>query len=108
MRPLWLAFMVLLLALFAANHVEFHLYVRSLDDEPSQEDGVHMPVKTETGEDGHLVVLVSEKDRPTVDAPWLNFSELGKWNRDPSAQTPPPESLARLDGKRVVVAGFMS
>ncbi|MHC4598681.1 MAG: hypothetical protein ACYS47_06720 [Planctomycetota bacterium] len=108
MSRAWQFILVLLLALFAANHIEYFLHVRSAGKAEPPASGVPIPVKTEEGEDGHFQVAVDEaKLRPPGEDPVFRFSELRKWHRDPEGKTPPPKALADLLGRRVAAAGFM-
>ncbi|GEM_PF-3148627 len=106
LRRIWKIGLPLLLLLFAANHVE-HL-LRTGGDADGGETRASIPVRTEAGEGEHVRIGVDEEALDLdLDVPLLTFKALGEWTYDPVKKTGPPETLKKLDGKRVALAGFM-
>jgi hypothetical protein len=107
MRKLFPVIVLLLIVVFAANHVEQFLRSRENQKDPAGE-GVAIAVKTEPGEGEHFEIAVDEGNlKLPGKEPVVRFSDLRSWTFDPVKKNEPPEAVKALHGKRVAVAGFM-
>ncbi len=63
----------------------------------------------EKGPSGHSTIGIAEKPIESDTGKTLNltFSRLMTWHYDAADNTPPPEKIAKLDGRKVKLTGFM-
>jgi hypothetical protein len=66
-------------------------------------------IQEEKGPSGHSTIGIDESsiEKDTAKTLTLTFSELMRWEYDADNDTPPPEKVAKLDGRKVRLTGFM-
>jgi hypothetical protein len=66
-------------------------------------------IKEEKGPSGHSTIGIDENsiDIDPTQTLALTFASLMRWEYDADSDTPPPEKVAELDGRRVRLTGFM-
>jgi len=93
-----------LVAIFAANHLEYRLRQARL--RRSAAGGV--VVRMESGALGHTTIGVDESMfSAAADRTFLRFALLGEWAFQPGARVSCPEAVRALDGKEARCLGFM-
>lgn len=104
-RRRWLRYgLPLLLACFAANHLEYYYRQKRVAARtPSA-----VVVKAEGNLfAGHNTLGIDESRTAPVDGQFLRFSTLGQWEFDPKTPSPCPEGIRRLSGREALCLGFM-
>lgn len=66
-------------------------------------------IQKEKGPSGHSTIGIVESsiERDTAKTLALTFSRLMAWEYDADHDTPPPEKVEKLDGRKVKLTGFM-
>jgi hypothetical protein len=66
-------------------------------------------IKKEEGPSGHSTIGIDEStiQEDTARTLTLTFSRLMAWEYDADNDTPPPEKVEKLDGRKVKLTGFM-
>ena len=66
-------------------------------------------IKKEEGPSGHSTIGIDEStiQEDTAKTLILTFSRLMDWEYDAENDTPPPEKVEKLDGRKVKLTGFM-
>ena len=66
-------------------------------------------IRKETGPSGHSTIGIDESSIETASkkALALTFSNLMTWKYDADGNSPPPEKIKKLDGRKVKLVGFM-
>jgi hypothetical protein len=99
--------LALLLAAFAANHLEHRLRQRRLRAAAAAGSGAPV-VRAEGGVLGHSQIGIDEGTLgPSGGVPFLRFAMLGLWDFDPQKPAPCPEQIAALSGREASCVGFM-
>jgi hypothetical protein len=103
---MWLVGLAALVAVCAANHIEYAWRSRAAASPAAAK--LSVVVKQEEGTIGHRTVGVAEGSLPDqADARVLRFSTLAAWNYDREKNPPCPPEIAALAGSQVNVVGFM-
>jgi hypothetical protein len=66
-------------------------------------------IRKETGPSGHSTIGIDESsiEAASKKALALTFSNLMTWEYDADGNSPPPEKIKKLDGRKVKLVGFM-
>jgi len=105
-NKLYSVWLLVLILVFAANHIEYYFRMRSISNKSKNTGAV--VVKAEGGQMGHSTIGVDEKSIIHKSGKtFLRFSTLGTWDFDPEKKNPCPESIKKLSGQSVTCIGFM-
>ena len=84
---------------------------RAQNKDPNKADGKNTGVliQEEKGPGGHSTIGIIESSikRDTRKTVTLTFSSLMIWQYDADNDTPPPDKVEKLDGRKVKLTGFM-
>ena len=71
--------------------------------------GTKAQVVEEKGPSGHQTIGIDESTvvEPSGKEPTLHFSALMAWDYKPESNSPPPEKIKSLHGRKVRITGFM-
>lgn len=95
----------LLLASFAANHLEYRYRQKRL--KTAAETGA-LVVRTESSSSGHSQIGIDESSlKQEREGPMLRFSLLGEWDYDPQKPSACPAEVKELSGREASCVGFM-
>ncbi|MDJ0818973.1 MAG: DUF3299 domain-containing protein [Desulfobacterales bacterium] len=78
-------------------------------DKLANEKTTGVLIQKEKGPSGHSTIGIVEStiERDTGETLALTFSRLMTWKYDANNDTPPPEKVEELDGRKVKLTGFM-
>jgi len=102
----WLLGLAGLLAVCAANHIEYAWRSRAAAARGAPK--LSVIVKQEEGAVGHRTIGVAEASLPDqAGTQVLRFGTLAAWNYEREKSPPCPQAIAALSGNTVMVVGFM-
>jgi len=94
-----------LLAGFAANHLEGHYRQKRAK---AAADAGSLVVRAESSLAGHSQIGIDEASLGSAqERPLLRFAMLGEWAFDPQKPSPCPEAIRALSGREACCVGFM-
>ena len=97
-----IVFAAVMLAVFAANHVEHHVRAERIQRQAAEQDVPVMQVVSNAS--GHSSIQIDEQARR---GGYLYFNTLEAWAYSKESPTPCPEGVKEADGHKVKLTGFM-
>jgi hypothetical protein len=97
------------LVIFAIQSLIRHSGAQNEEANKAQGKTSAVQIQEEKGPGGHstIGIVESSMEGDTEKTLALTFSRLMTWEYDADNDTPPPEWVAKLDGRKVTLTGFM-